>query len=170
MGARGLRKASELAILNANYMMKRLENNYSILYKGTNGFVAHEFILDTREFKKDGIEAIDIAKRLQDFGFHAPTVSWPVTNTLMVEPTESEDKAEMDRYCDALLRKYLKHCYRLNSKGNHASSVFILQWQHKNMINFFLAYLNYQLLWYTRPCTCKCHFWEVISFDHIFLF
>ncbi|XP_030852697.1 glycine dehydrogenase (decarboxylating), mitochondrial isoform X2 [Strongylocentrotus purpuratus] len=103
MGARGLRKASELAILNANYMMKRLENNYSILYKGTNGFVAHEFILDTREFKKDGIEAIDIAKRLQDFGFHAPTVSWPVTNTLMVEPTESEDKAEMDRYCDALL-------------------------------------------------------------------
>ncbi|XP_054764125.2 glycine dehydrogenase (decarboxylating), mitochondrial-like [Lytechinus pictus] len=103
MGARGLRKASELAILNANYMMKRLEDSYSILYKGTNGFVAHEFILDTREFKKDGIEAIDIAKRLQDFGFHAPTVSWPVTNTLMVEPTESEDKAEMDRYCDALL-------------------------------------------------------------------
>lgn len=120
MGARGLRKASELAILNANYMMKRLENNYSILYKGTNGFVAHEFILDTREFKKDGIEAIDIAKRLQDFGFHAPTVSWPVTNTLMVEPTESEDKAEMDRYCDALLRKYLKHCYRLNDRGKHA--------------------------------------------------
>ncbi|XP_071489808.1 glycine dehydrogenase (decarboxylating), mitochondrial-like [Diadema antillarum] len=103
MGASGLRKASEVAILNANYMMKRLENAYPILYRGTHGFVAHEFILDTRVFKSDGIEAMDISKRLQDFGFHAPTVSWPVTNTLMVEPTESEDKAELDRYCDALL-------------------------------------------------------------------
>jgi len=103
MGAKGLRQASETAILNANYMMKRLEDAYPILYKGTNGFVAHEFILDTREFKKHGIEAADIAKRLQDFGFHAPTLSWPVTNTLMVEPTESEDRAEMDRYCEALL-------------------------------------------------------------------
>ena len=70
------------------------------------GFVAHEFILDTREFKKHGIEAGDIAKRLQDFGFHAPTLSWPVINTLMVEPTESEDRAELDRFCDALLRKH----------------------------------------------------------------
>ncbi|XP_071799392.1 glycine dehydrogenase (decarboxylating), mitochondrial-like [Asterias amurensis] len=104
MGGHGLRVASEVAILNANYMMKRLEGPYKILYKGHKGFIAHEFILDTREFKQMcGVEATDIAKRLQDFGFHAPTMSWPVTNTLMVEPTESEDKAELDRFCDALL-------------------------------------------------------------------
>ncbi|XP_038056170.1 glycine dehydrogenase (decarboxylating), mitochondrial-like isoform X1 [Patiria miniata] len=104
MGLQGLRVASEVAILNANYMMKRLEGPYKILYKGHKGFIAHEFIVDTREFKQMcGVEAADIAKRLQDFGFHAPTMSWPVTNTLMVEPTESEDKAELDRFCDAML-------------------------------------------------------------------
>ncbi len=107
MGARGLEQATEFAILNANYMMKRLEGHYKILFKGDEGFCAHEFILDTREFKKSGIEAIDVAKRLQDFGFHSPTMSWPVANTLMVEPTESEDKGELDRFCDALIRKCL---------------------------------------------------------------
>lgn len=104
MGAKGLRHASEVAILNANYMSKRLEGYYKTLYKNEEGCVAHEFIIDCREFKKTaGIEVMDIAKRLQDYGFHSPTTSWPVVGTLMVEPTESEDKAELDRFCDALI-------------------------------------------------------------------
>ncbi|XP_030646871.1 glycine dehydrogenase (decarboxylating), mitochondrial [Chanos chanos] len=104
MGAKGLVHATEIAILNANYMAKRLENHYKILFKGSKGFVAHEFILDVRPFKKTAnIEAADVAKRLQDYGFHAPTMSWPVAGTLMIEPTESEDKAEMDRFCDSLI-------------------------------------------------------------------
>jgi glycine dehydrogenase len=104
MGAEGLIEASQTAILNANYMAKRLSAGYDILYSGTNGRVAHEFILDTRPFKKTaGVEVDDIAKRLMDFGFHAPTMSWPVAGTMMVEPTESESKAELDRFCDALL-------------------------------------------------------------------
>uniref|UniRef100_A0A673X8G4 glycine dehydrogenase (aminomethyl-transferring) n=1 Tax=Salmo trutta TaxID=8032 RepID=A0A673X8G4_SALTR len=104
MGAKGLVHATEVAILNANYMAKRLESHYKILFKGRKGFCAHEFILDVRPFKKSAnIEAVDVAKRLQDYGFHAPTMSWPVAGTLMIEPTESEDKAEMDRFCDSLM-------------------------------------------------------------------
>ncbi|XP_078043895.1 glycine dehydrogenase (decarboxylating), mitochondrial [Augochlora pura] len=104
MGPKGLRKATQVAILNANYMSKRLENFYNTLYRGKTELVAHEFILDVRNFKKTAnIEAIDIAKRLMDYGFHAPTMSWPVTGTLMIEPTESEDKEELDRFCDALI-------------------------------------------------------------------
>ena len=104
MGARGLKRATQVAILNANYMSLRLKNHFKTLHTGQNGLVAHEFIIDAREFKKTaGVEAIDIAKRLMDFGFHAPTMSWPVTGALMIEPTESEDKAELDRFCDALI-------------------------------------------------------------------
>lgn len=104
MGRDGLTKATEVAILNANYMAKRLEKYYSILYTGTSGLVAHEFILDLRPFKASaGIEAMDVAKRLMDYGFHAPTVSFPVAGTLMIEPTESESKAELDRFCEALI-------------------------------------------------------------------
>ncbi|KAH7970136.1 hypothetical protein HPB49_000060 [Dermacentor silvarum] len=104
MGSQGLRRATEVAMLNANYMRKRLEDHYKVLYLGKNGFVAHEFILDMRDFKKTtGVEAMDIAKRLQDYGFHAPTVSFPVSGCLMVEPTESEDKQELDRFCDAMI-------------------------------------------------------------------
>lgn len=104
MGTEGLRKSSEIAILNANYMLARLKNDYKVLYTGPNGTVAHEFILDCRDFKTTaGVEAMDIAKRLQDYGFHAPTVSFPVPNTLMIEPTESESKSELDRFCHALL-------------------------------------------------------------------
>jgi glycine dehydrogenase len=105
MGRDGLTKASEVAILNANYMAKRLEKHYSILYTGGSGLVAHEFILDLRAFKESaGVEAMDVAKRLMDYGFHAPTVSFPVAGTLMIEPTESEAKAELDRLCEALIR------------------------------------------------------------------
>jgi glycine dehydrogenase len=90
--------------LNANYIAKRLESSYPILYKGKNGLVAHECILDLRQFKKTaGIEVDDIAKRLIDYGFHPPTVSWPVAGTMMVEPTESESKLELDRFCDAMI-------------------------------------------------------------------
>ena len=104
MGTRGLTHATNVAILNANYMAKRLEKDFSILYTGKGGLCAHEFVVDVRPFKKSadvGVE--DIAKRLMDFGFHAPTISWPVAGTMMIEPTESESKAELDRYCDALL-------------------------------------------------------------------
>lgn len=103
MGATGLRLATEVAILNANYMAKRLENSYRILFTGKHGFVAHEFIIELKEFKAIGVEPGDIAKRLQDFGFHAPTVSFPVSTGIMIEPTESENKEELDRLCDALL-------------------------------------------------------------------
>lgn len=104
LGAEGLRKATEYAILNANYMKARLQKDFDILYVGKNGTCAHEFIVDLRPFKNTcGIEAEDVAKRLMDFGFHAPTMSFPVPGTIMIEPTESEDKAELDRFCDALL-------------------------------------------------------------------
>ncbi|MBD2338366.1 aminomethyl-transferring glycine dehydrogenase [Calothrix sp. FACHB-156] len=104
MGADGLTEATKVAILNANYIAKRLEEYYPVLYKGKNGLVAHECILDLRSLKKSaGIEIDDVAKRLMDYGFHAPTVSWPVAGTIMVEPTESESKAELDRFCEALI-------------------------------------------------------------------
>jgi len=103
MGSEGLTNATKLAILNANYIKSRLSSHYPILYTGTNGRCAHEMIVDCREFKKAGIEVEDIAKRLMDYGFHAPTVSFPVAGTLMIEPTESETKEELDRFCDALI-------------------------------------------------------------------
>ncbi len=104
LGANGVKQASQYAILNANYMKARLEKAYDILYTGNNGTCAHEFIVDLRPFKASaGIEAEDVAKRLMDYGFHAPTMSFPVAGTIMIEPTESEDKAELDRFCDALL-------------------------------------------------------------------
>ena len=104
MGATGLRQATEMAILNANYIATRLKAHYPVLYTGRNGRVAHECILDTRVLKDSaGISVEDIAKRLIDYGFHAPTMSWPVAGTLMVEPTESEPKAELDRFCDAMI-------------------------------------------------------------------
>nr|WP_236652771.1 aminomethyl-transferring glycine dehydrogenase [Chitinophaga vietnamensis] len=104
LGANGLKQASEYAILNANYMKARLEKAYDILYSGSNGTCAHEFIVDLRPFKATaGVEAEDVAKRLMDYGFHAPTMSFPVPGTIMIEPTESEDKGELDRFCDAML-------------------------------------------------------------------
>src|SRR5690606_20845763 len=103
MGGEGLTRATKYAILNANYIKTRLESHYPILYAGANGRCAHELILDCRAFKQVGVEVGDIAKRLMDYGFHAPTVSFPVAGTLMIEPTESESKAELDRFCEALI-------------------------------------------------------------------
>ncbi|KAJ3299184.1 hypothetical protein HK104_009788 [Borealophlyctis nickersoniae] len=104
MGDEGLKRATQVALLNANYMRKRLEGHYKVLYTNKNGFCAHEFIVDCRPFGATAdIEGIDIAKRLHDYGFHSPTMSFPVPNTLMIEPTESEGKAELDRFCDAMI-------------------------------------------------------------------
>ena len=103
LGGRGLTKATEIAILNANYIKKRLEGAFEVLYSGENGRAAHELIIDCRDFKEIGIEVTDIAKRLMDYGFHAPTVSFPVAGTMMIEPTESENLDEIDRFCEALI-------------------------------------------------------------------
>jgi glycine dehydrogenase len=103
MGAEGLKRASEVAILNANYIAKRLDRYFPVLFKGKHGLVAHECIVDLRQWKSVGIEVEDVAKRLMDYGFHAPTVSWPVAGTMMIEPTESEPKHELDRFCDAMI-------------------------------------------------------------------
>jgi len=104
MGGEGLTRATEIAILNANYMARRLSDHYDVLYTGPAGRVAHEFIIDCRPFERSaGVTVEDIAKRLIDYGFHAPTMSFPVAGTLMIEPTESESKEELDRLCDALI-------------------------------------------------------------------
>jgi glycine dehydrogenase len=107
MGSAGLTHATKVAIANANYVAKRLELFYPVLYRGKSGLVAHECIIDLRQFKKTaGIEVEDVAKRLMDYGFHAPTMSWPVPGTMMIEPTESESKTELDRFCDAMISIY----------------------------------------------------------------
>jgi glycine dehydrogenase len=104
MGRGGLTQATKVAILNANYIARRLAGHYTLLYSGQNGLVAHECIIDTRPFKQSaGVDVEDIAKRIIDYGFHPPTVSFPVAGTLMIEPTESESKEELDRFCDALI-------------------------------------------------------------------
>jgi glycine dehydrogenase len=103
MGKLGLTRATQIAILNANYIKERLKGQYEVLYTGKNGRAAHEMIIDCREFKKSGIEVEDLAKRLMDYGFHAPTVSFPVAGTMMIEPTESETREELDRFCDAMI-------------------------------------------------------------------
>ncbi|MTJ08408.1 aminomethyl-transferring glycine dehydrogenase [Anabaena sp. UHCC 0204] len=142
MGANGLTKATKIAILNANYIAKKLESYYPVLYQGKNGLVAHECILDLRSLKKSAqIEIDDIAKRLMDYGFHAPTVSWPVAGTIMVEPTESESKQELDRFCDALIAireevaaiesgKMDIHDNLLKNAPHTAESLIIGEWNH----------------------------------------
>ena len=159
MGADGLTDATKLAILNANYIKKRLSEHYSVLYTGKNDTVAHELIFDVREFKKDSsVEVEDIAKRLMDYGFHAPTVSFPVAGTMMIEPTESESLAEIDRFCDALIAirneikeiengeedkadnvlKNAPHTFKelINDEWNHSYSrekaAFPLEWVKEN--------------------------------------
>ncbi|MFC7488681.1 aminomethyl-transferring glycine dehydrogenase [Knoellia sp. CPCC 206453] len=123
MGAAGLRRATEVAVLNANYVAARLRDHYPVLYSGEGGLVAHECILDVRPLTKEtGVSADDIAKRLIDYGFHAPTMSFPVAGTLMVEPTESEDKLELDRFCDAMIA-IRREIDAVGAAGNSATSV-----------------------------------------------
>ncbi len=141
LGDQGLIDATELAMLNANYMAKRLENHYPVLFRGHEGLSAHEFILDVRGFKEScGVEVEDIAKRLMDYGFHAPTISWPVAGTMMVEPTESESKAELDRFCDAMLKIHEEMMAvekgELDRENNplknapHTANCLVKEWDH----------------------------------------
>ncbi len=141
MGSEGLTQATQVAILNANYIAARLKEHYPLLYSGKHGFVAHECILDPRKLKSAGIEVEDIAKRLMDYGFHAPTVSFPVAGTLMVEPTESEDQGELDRFCDALIAirseireveegKQPKADNLLKGAPHTASAIAQTEWKH----------------------------------------
>ena len=142
MGASGLKRATEVAILAANYVAARLREHYPVLYAGARGTVAHECILDCRAFQAEaGVTVEDIAKRLQDFGYHAPTMSWPVAGTLMVEPTESESRAELDRFCDAMIaiREEIRAITegRLDRADNplrnapHTAEVLLVpEWQH----------------------------------------
>ena len=141
MGGAGLKRASQLAILNANYIARRLENHYPVLYSGSNGLVAHECILDLRPLKdSSGISVDDVAKRLIDYGFHAPTMSFPVAGTLMIEPTESESREELDRFCEAMLqiREEIRAVEdgRLDANDNplknapHTAAELIGEWSH----------------------------------------
>ena len=126
MGSKGLKQATMTAILSANYVAKRLSDHYQILYKGENNLIAHECIIDARPFKESSnIDVDDIAKRLMDYGFHAPTMSWPVAGTLMIEPTESESREELDIFCDAMIsiRKEIEEI----EKGNEDSKNNILK-------------------------------------------
>jgi glycine dehydrogenase len=162
LGAEGLTNATRYAILNANYMKARLEQKYKILYTGTNGTCAHEFIVDLRPFKTSaGIEAEDVAKRLMDYGFHAPTLSFPVPGTIMIEPTESEDKAELDRFCDAMLSIHQEITAIEEGKADktdnalknapHTQHVIIAEeWTHaytRNMAAFPLPYVRESKFW-----------------------
>jgi glycine dehydrogenase len=162
LGAEGVRKATEYAILNANYMKARLENDFDILYTGHSGTCAHEFIVDLRPFKNSaGVEAEDVAKRLMDYGFHAPTMSFPVPGTIMIEPTESEDKAELDRFCDALLSireeirqieegKSDKKDNPLKNAPHTQLSVVSSQWTHaysREKAAFPLEYVKQNKFW-----------------------
>jgi glycine dehydrogenase len=142
LGRDGVRRATEVAILNANYMARRLEPHFDVLFRGRNGRVAHEFILDLRPFRKScGITEEDVAKRLMDYGFHAPTMSWPVPGTIMIEPTESETQSELDRFCDALvsIRAEIQQIEMglmdrddnpLRNAPHTAASVLVEDWTH----------------------------------------
>jgi glycine dehydrogenase len=123
MGATGLTEATKIAILNANYIAKRLDPYFPVLFKGKRGLVAHECIVDPRQWKSAGIEVEDVAKRLMDYGFHAPTISWPVAGTMMIEPTESESKDELDRFCDALMSIHAEIDAVATGKADRQSNV-----------------------------------------------
>jgi glycine dehydrogenase len=166
MGADGLTHATKVAILNANYIAKKLESYYPVLYQGKNGLVAHECILDLRSLKKSAaIEIDDVAKRLMDYGFHAPTVSWPVGGTIMVEPTESESKQELDRFCDALIsiRQEIAEIEvgKVNAQDNvlknaphTAESLITGEWHH--------PYSREQAA-YPAPWTREYKFWPAVG-------
>ncbi len=162
MGGAGLRQATQVAILNANFMAKRLEKHYKVLFTGPGGRCAHEFIIDLREFEKNaGIKSEDVAKRLMDYGFHAPTMSFPVAGTLMIEPTESEPKAELDRFCDAMIAireeiraiedgKLSKTDNPLKNAPHTAHVVTADEWKHaytREQACWPLAYLRKHKFW-----------------------
>lgn len=165
MGGEGLTNATKLAILNANYIKERLNGHYKILYTGTHGRAAHEMIVDCRDFKKVGVEVEDIAKRLMDYGFHAPTVSFPVAGTIMIEPTESEPKAELDRFVDALIEirneireieqgKYGKEENVLKNAPHTAAVITADEWTYS---------YSRQKAAYPLPFVKEAKFWPSVS-------
>lgn len=165
MGGDGLTNATRIAILNANYIKARLEKHFKILYAGSKGRCAHEMIVDCRDFKKAGIEVEDIAKRLMDYGFHAPTVSFPVAGTLMIEPTESEPKEELDRFCDTLIQirseikeieegKFDKDDNVLKNAPHTAAVVTADDWKHS---------YSRQKAAYPLPFVRDAKFWPAVS-------
>lgn len=166
MGAKGLKEATKIAILNANYIKAKLGEAYPMLYTGKNGTVAHEMIVDTRVLKaSSGVQVADIAKRLMDYGYHAPTVSFPISGTLMVEPTESESKEELDRFCDALLSireeiraiengTYSKEDNLLVNAPHTAETVTSSEWTHK---------YSREMAAYPRPWVKAKKFWPSVS-------
>ncbi len=186
MGPQGLARASQLAILNANYVAARLRGHYDVLYTGRSGRVAHECILDLRGFKRFGVEAEDVAKRLMDYGFHAPTMSFPVVGTLMVEPTESEDRGELDRFCDAMIA--IREEIRAIEEGRTAVERSALRnaphtqaevtgedWPHdygRQQAAFPLPYLRHAKVWPSvgridnawgdKNLFCSCNAWEQV--------
>jgi glycine dehydrogenase len=162
MGAAGLRRATAIAILNANYIASRLAAHYPVVYKGAGGRVAHECIVDARHFKKlAGIEVDDVAKRLMDYGFHAPTMSFPIPGTLMIEPTESESKAELDRFCDAMIAireeiaeieagKMPREGNLLKNAPHTAAALLATEWPHpypRERAAFPLPYVRAAKFW-----------------------
>ncbi|MCV2509401.1 MAG: glycine dehydrogenase (aminomethyl-transferring), partial [Neisseriaceae bacterium] len=165
MGKEGLPEATKHALLNANYIANRLKNHYSILYTGKNGFVAHECIVDLRPIKAEtGLTEVDFAKRLVDFGFHAPTMSFPVPGTLMIEPTESESKKELDRFIDAMLQMK-KEADKVKNKewalednplvnAPHTADSLISEWKH--------AYSREEAI-YPLPFVKENKYWPSVS-------
>lgn len=165
MGGYGLKRATELAILNANYMMKRLQGSYEILYTGSHGRCAHEMIIDCRSFKACGVEVEDIAKRLMDYGFHAPTVSFPVAGTMMIEPTESESKEELDRFCDAM-KSIREEIRDIESGGADSENNLLKNAPHTMdmacMDNWEYPYSRQQAV-YPLPYVRESKFWPSVS-------
>jgi glycine dehydrogenase len=161
LGAQGTTDATRYAILNATYIKARLEAHYPVLYARTNGRVAHELIFDLRPFKSAGIEEMDVAKRLMDYGFHAPTVSFPVAGTLMVEPTESEDKAELDRFCEAMIQIRAEIDEVVSGRADRADNVLkhaphtadvvsATEWRHsysREQVAFPLPFVRAKKFW-----------------------
>ena len=162
MGGSGLGEATKYAILNANYVAERLHEHYPVVYRGKQGRVAHECIIDLRPLKKSaGIEAEDVAKRLMDYGFHAPTMSFPIPGTLMIEPTESESRAELDRFCDAMIaiRQEIREIENdmqpradnlLKNAPHTAASLLAPEWPHpypRERAAYPLPYLRHRKYW-----------------------
>ncbi|NJM85302.1 MAG: aminomethyl-transferring glycine dehydrogenase, partial [Leptolyngbyaceae cyanobacterium RM2_2_21] len=165
MGADGLKQATEIAILNANYIAQRLADHYEILYRGQQGLVAHECIIDLREFRKSAELGVDdIAKRLIDYGFHPPTMSWPVAGTIMVEPTESESKAEIDRFCDAMIAIRLEIQAVERGQVDQASNV-LKQAPHtvSDLLTEWNRPYSRETAVYPTPWTRQHKFWPVVN-------
>jgi len=166
MGEEGLRRASQVAILNANYIARRLNDHFPVLYTGRNGLVAHECIVDLRPLSKSsGVEAEDVAKRLMDYGYHAPTMSFPIPSTMMVEPTESESRVELDRFCDALIAirgeirdieegKMSREDNPLRNSPHTAAAVTASEWKHP---------YPRELAAFPSPATREHKFWPPVG-------